>query len=72
MTKGAIYHHFKSKEEIFNAAFDRAMAPIVERRRATLGAGNMTEPKSSNDFMRPSPSFRKSIYGLACILRQIR
>ena len=42
MTKGAIYHHFKSKEEIFNAAFDRAMAPIVERRRATLGAGNMT------------------------------
>lgn len=31
MTKGAIYHHFKSKEEIFNAAFDRAMAPIVER-----------------------------------------
>ena len=42
MTKGAVYHHFKSKEEIFNAAFDRAMAPIVERRRATLGAGNMT------------------------------
>lgn len=42
MTKGAIYHHFKSKEEIFSAAFDRAMAPIVERRRATLGAGNMT------------------------------
>ena len=39
---GAVYHHFKSKEEIFNAAFDRAMAPIVERRRATLGAGNMT------------------------------
>ena len=42
MTKGAIYHHFKSKEEIFNAAFDRAMAPVVERRRTTLGAGNMT------------------------------
>ena len=36
--RGAVYHHFKSKEEIFNAAFDRAMAPIVERRRATLGA----------------------------------
>ncbi len=30
MTKGAVYHHFKSKEEIFNAAFDRAMAPVVE------------------------------------------
>ena len=42
MTKGAVYHHFKSKEEIFNAAFDRAMAPIAEHRRATLGAGNMT------------------------------
>ena len=42
MTKGAIYHHFKSKEEIFDASFDRAMAPVVERRRATLGAGNMT------------------------------
>ena len=41
MTKGAVYHHFKSKEEIFNAAFDRAMAPIVERRRSTLGIGNM-------------------------------
>lgn len=42
MTKGAVYHHFKSKEEIFNAAFDRAMAPIVEQRRSTLGIGNMT------------------------------
>lgn len=42
MTKGAVYHHFKSKEEIFNAAFDRATAPIAEHRRATLGAGNMT------------------------------
>ena len=42
MTKGAVYHHFKSKEEIFNAAFDRAMTPIVERRRSMLGVGNMT------------------------------
>lgn len=33
MTKGAVYHHFKSKEEIFNAAFDRAMAPVVEARQ---------------------------------------
>ena len=38
MTKGAVYHHFKSKEEIFNAAFDRAMAPIVERRRSKAQA----------------------------------
>lgn len=42
MTKGAVYHHFKSKEEIFNAAFDRAMTPIVEHRRSMLGVGNMT------------------------------
>lgn len=42
MTKGAVYHHFKSKEEIFNAAFDRAMTPIVEHRRSMLGVGNLT------------------------------
>ncbi len=73
MTKGAVYHHFKSKEEIFNAAFDRATAPIAEHRRATLGAGNMTgAQKLKRILMRPSPSFRKSSYGLACILRQIR
>lgn len=72
MTKGAIYHHFKSKEEIFNAAFDRAMAPIVERRRATLGAGNMTGAKSSSDFMRLSLSYHKLSFGRAYILRRIR
>lgn len=42
MTKGAIYHHFKSKEEIFDAAFDRAMAPVVELRRAALERENLT------------------------------
>ena len=72
MTKGAVYHHFKSKEEIFNAAFDRAMAPIVEQRRSTLGIGNMTGAQSSSDCTRPSLSFRKLSYGHACILRQIR
>ncbi len=72
MTKGAVYHHFKSKEEIFNAAFDRAMAPIVERRRSTLGTGNMTKAKSLSGCTRPSPSFHKLSYGHACILRRIR
>lgn len=31
LTKGAVYHHFASKEEIFLAAMSRVMAPSVER-----------------------------------------
>ena len=42
MTKGAIYHHFKSKEEIFDAAFDRAMAPVDVRRRSTFERRDLT------------------------------
>ncbi len=72
MTKGAVYHHFKSKEEIFNAAFDRAMTPIVERRRSMLGVGNMTGAKSSSDCTLPSPLFHKLSYGHVCVLQQIR
>ena len=72
MTKGAVYHHFKSKEEIFNAAFDRAMAPIVEHRRSMLGIGNMTGAQSSSDCTHPSLLFHKLSYGHACILRRIR
>lgn len=53
MTKGAIYHHFKSKEEIFNVAFDRAMAPVIERRRSTLGAGNMTGAQKLRQLYAP-------------------
>ncbi len=34
LTKGAIYHHFDSKEAILDAAFERAMAPIAQARRA--------------------------------------
>lgn len=30
LSKGAIYHHFKSKEEIFDAAMERAMTPALE------------------------------------------
>lgn len=53
MTKGAVYHHFKSKEEIFNAAFDRAMTPIVEHRRSMLGVGNMTGAQKLKRFYAP-------------------
>lgn len=31
LTKGAVYHHFRSKEEIFEAVFARANRPMVER-----------------------------------------
>lgn len=30
LTKGAVYHHFKSKEDIYEAVFERANAPMVE------------------------------------------
>ena len=55
MTKGAVYHHFKSKEEIFNAAFDRAMTPIVEHRRSMLGVGNMTGAQKLKRLYAPEP-----------------
>lgn len=31
LTKGAVYHHFKSKEDIFEAVFERANRPLIER-----------------------------------------
>lgn len=31
LTKGAIYHHFKSEEDIFEAVFERASRPVVAR-----------------------------------------
>lgn len=31
LTKGAIYHHFKSKEEILEAVFDRVNQPVLDR-----------------------------------------
>lgn len=36
LTKGAVYHHFKSKEEIFEAVFERANEPLVARTREIL------------------------------------
>ena len=42
LTKGAVYHHFSSKEEIFLAAMDRVTAPGVERLRRIRDAEGMT------------------------------
>lgn len=42
LTKGAVYHHFSSKEEIFLAAMDRVMAPGAERLRTIRDAEGMT------------------------------
>ena len=36
LTKGAVYQHFKSKEDIFEAVFERANRPVVERAEAII------------------------------------
>lgn len=42
LTKGAVYHHFKSKEEIFEAVFERANRPVVERAEELLADRSLT------------------------------
>ena len=42
LTKGAVYHHFKSKEEIFEAVFERANRPVCERSDAILADRSLT------------------------------
>lgn len=42
LTKGAIYHHFKSKEEILDAALDRKMEPVLARLREYRDAAGLT------------------------------
>ncbi len=42
LTKGAIYHHFKSKEEILDAALDRLDASSFARYREIRDDGRMT------------------------------
>lgn len=42
LTKGAIYHHFKSKEEILDAALDRLDAESFRRYRQIVDDGRMT------------------------------
>lgn len=42
LTKGAIYHHFKSKEEIFDAAVNRVLAPTFGCIAANRDARHLT------------------------------
>ena len=35
LTKGAVYHHFKKKDKIFEAVFERAARGVVARARQT-------------------------------------
>lgn len=42
LTKGAIYHHFKSKEEILSAVLDRMYAGKEDRIRAIMSDREMT------------------------------
>ncbi len=39
VAKGAVYHHFGSKEEIFERVLDGIFLEIAARLRATAGAG---------------------------------
>lgn len=42
LTKGAVYHHFKSKDEVFEAAMARAMEPKVAHLRAIRDSQDLT------------------------------
>ncbi|MDD3368174.1 MAG: TetR/AcrR family transcriptional regulator [Lachnospiraceae bacterium] len=42
LSKGAVYHHFKSKEEIFDAVGDRYSAAILEELQQTLHDSKLT------------------------------
>ena len=42
LSKGAIYHHFKSKEDIIEAVMERLFSGTMERVLAIRDAGNMT------------------------------
>lgn len=42
LTKGAVYHHFKSKEEIFEAAVDRMLEPSVRQLERIMADHSLT------------------------------
>lgn len=42
LTKGAVYHHFKSKDEIFEAVFERANRPVVAESERILEDRSLT------------------------------
>src|SRR3954449_11342706 len=37
VTRGALYHHFKDKRDLFRAVFERVEADLMERIGATMG-----------------------------------
>ena len=42
LTKGAVYHHFKSKEDVFEAVFERANRSVVTRAEEILADSSLT------------------------------
>ena len=42
LTKGAVYHHFKSKEDILSAALDRDNQALFDELRRIRDDGRMT------------------------------
>src|SRR5262249_14960841 len=41
VTRGALYHHFRDKEELFQAVFEAAERELVERVRSAIGSAQL-------------------------------
>lgn len=59
LTKGAIYHHFKSKEDIVYAVFEKTYA------QADIDTKKVCESKNMNGFQKLQEVFRLSIFNPA-------
>jgi AcrR family transcriptional regulator len=44
VTRGALYHHFADKTELFAAVFERVEAEVAERMGEAISAGGQTDP----------------------------
>lgn len=44
VTRGALYHHFPDKTELFAAVFERVEAEVAARMGEAIAAGNQTDP----------------------------
>ena len=44
VTRGALYHHFADKTELFAAVFERVEAEVATRMGEAIGAANQTDP----------------------------
>ena len=56
LSKGAVYHHFRSKEEIFTAALERASAPAVSAIEATCSDPRLTAVEKLSALYSDFPS----------------